>query len=184
MGRICGAEWEKKVALWEEVGYSPPQDGVHPWGVQVFIGSTRNSLDAKWRLAIPAKFRPDIDADREGEETYAWVTLGLDDNLHIYPRSTFMAMSDELSTMSNWDPNAAKVRSQFYGSAEQVKMDRAGRITIPETLREQAGIDREVVLVGAHNYLELWSAERYDERGKPDMKELFSSIAQGASKEQ
>lgn len=142
----------------------------------MLTGSSRNTLDAKGRLAIPAKWRSVIEADKEGDDTFVWITPGLEDNLHVYPRSTWLKLAAELSTFSPFDADASRVKADFFGRAERVKVDKARRVLVPEQLREAAGIDKEVVIVGGFDLLYLWSAERYDKRTPSSTSELFGAV--------
>lgn len=142
----------------------------------MLTGSSRNTLDAKGRLAVPAKWRDFIAADKEGEDVHVWVAPGMEDNLHIYPRRTWLRLAAEMDKFSPFDADAARLRADFFGRAEMVKMDKAGRVLIPEELRSKARIDKDVVIVGAYDQLYVWSAERYHARKPASTAELFSAL--------
>jgi len=120
----------------------------------MFLGEYRHSIDNKDRLTIPARYRELL---VEG----AFILRGFDNNLMVLTSKAFEAISRRISRMSMTDPGARMLRRLIMGSASRVKIDKIGRILIPEFLCEKAGIacDQEVVLVGLGDYFEIWSSE-------------------------
>jgi MraZ protein len=136
----------------------------------MFLGEFRHSIDAKGRLAIPARFRPDL---MEG----LVVTRGLDPCLHIYPRSEWEPLAERLSGLPMSEPAVRMLRRSFFASAFACEMDKQGRILIPASLREYATFDSEVVVAGLNNYIEVWSVERWDQ-DIPELETGMSSLAE------
>ena len=127
----------------------------------MFLGEYSHSADTKGRVFIPAKFR-----DGLGEGFV--VTRGIDPCLCVYPKAEwekFSAKIDEFPTVQ-----ARKVRRFIYSAATDPTPDSQGRILIPSVLREYAGIEMDVVVIGVGAYLEIWSAEAWEKE-----KELESS---------
>jgi MraZ protein len=117
----------------------------------MFRGEYHYTLDDKGRVVLPPKFRQEL-----GEAVI--VTRGMDDCIWVYPRQGWEAVEDKLRTL----PIARRGFLRFLlAAAQEVELDRQGRITLPEALREYAAIGREVVVVGLIQRLEIWSEERW-----------------------
>lgn len=139
----------------------------------MFLGEYRHSIDTKGRLAIPARFRADLD---EG----LVVTRGLDPCLHIYPKSEWLPLAERLSSLPVSEPAVRALRRSFFASAYACEMDKQGRILVPSTLREYANFDSEVVVAGLNTYIELWAAERWDNE-LPQVETTLGSLAEQLS---
>ena len=121
----------------------------------VLMGEYQNSIDAKGRMIIPAKFRDELG--------YKCVlTKGLDKCLYIYPMSEWEKLKDKLSTLPMSDPEARKFVRYMYGNAQECEIDKQGRISITPTLREYAEIEKELVTVGILDKVEIWSKQVYE----------------------
>jgi len=123
----------------------------------MFLGEFAHTIDTKGRLTIPAKFRGLV-------ATGLVVTRGFDQNLMLYPMDEWEALAARIAQrpLSDTDMRAFRRRvfspnSRRTGAADLVP-DRQGRVIIPPYLREFAGIDKEVVIAGMFNYLEVWSS--------------------------
>lgn len=121
----------------------------------MFLGHYQHTVDHKGRLTIPARFRELLAA--EG----AYVTRGFDHNLMVLTVPAFNQISQRVNRMSMTDPKARLLKRLIFSNAEQVEVDRAGRILIPQFLRELVGLDGEVMIVGVGDYFEIWSPETW-----------------------
>jgi len=119
----------------------------------MFLGQFYHNIDDKGRLTIPARFR-DILADQD-----CIIMQGFDENLMLLTGSYFEALSHRLNGMSLTDPTARLLRRLIFSTAHQVELDKAGRVLIPPFLREALAIDNDVVVIGAGEYVEIWSAK-------------------------
>ena len=115
----------------------------------MFLGQYAHSFDDKFRLTVPAKFREPL-ADG------AFVVQGLDNNLMVLTAPAFEMVYQRLMAMNMIDPNARALRRIILGNAAQLDLDSAGRILIPQVLRDLAGLGNEAVLVGQGDYFEVW----------------------------
>ncbi|HWQ84508.1 MAG TPA: division/cell wall cluster transcriptional repressor MraZ [Anaerolineales bacterium] len=120
-----------------------------------FLGQYNHNLDDKGRLTIPARFRDTLTV--EG----AYIMQGFDSNLLVLTEATFDELSQRLNQASLTDATARLLRRLLFSTASRADFDRAGRILIPQYLRETAGINADAVVVGAGKYVEIWSAERW-----------------------
>ncbi len=122
----------------------------------MFMGEYNHSIDAKGRLIIPSKFRELL-----GEEFV--ITRGLDGCLSIYPMEEWEAFEEKLRALPLTDKNARTFSRFFVSGAASCELDRQGRILIPQPLRDFAGLDRDVVLTGSVNRIEVWSREKWSQ---------------------
>lgn len=120
----------------------------------MFLGEFRHTLDEAGRLVLPAEFRSAL---QDG----AYLVLGLDDNLMLLPPERFQALYRQLLGLSLTDPVARQLRRLMFAAATQVRLDASGRIRLPAALRQRAHLEREVVVVGVGDYIELWEPSRW-----------------------
>ena len=123
----------------------------------MFYGQYRHSLDSKDRMTIPSKFRELV-----GEGVF--VFQGFDHNLMVFTKDHFEILSKQVDGTDLADSDARLLRRLFFATAEWVEMDRAGRILIPGFLRKAAGLDGEVVLVGAGKFFEIWAPQLWEQQ--------------------
>lgn len=127
----------------------------------MFVGTFEHSLDEKGRVVLPATFRSKL-ADCGFVSQYQGC-------LGLWTEEGFGAMADRLMAKVDEGKASQSAVRAFSADAMQVKPDSQGRILLPQRLRETAGLDREVVIIGAINRIEIWDADTYrDERSKND----------------
>lgn len=116
----------------------------------MFLGRYEHSIDEKGRLTIPARYR-------ELLEEGAYVTQGFDHNLIVHPVASFEEMFTKVNQLAFTDPVARQLKRYIFSTAERCEIDKAGRILLPQFLRDMAHLNGSVVLVGAGAYFEIWS---------------------------
>lgn len=117
-----------------------------------FRGVTHLALDAKGRLAIPARHRDALAAGGDG----LVVTADPSRCLLVYPRATWEPIQTRLMSLSSFDERIRGLQRLLVGHADDVEIDGAGRILVPPALRQYARLDKHVVLVGQGSKFELW----------------------------
>ena len=122
----------------------------------MFFGEFYHSLDEKGRVILPAKFR---DALADG----LFVTKSFDSCLLAYTRKDWYELVDKINSLPTTKESVRKFQRFFIGSAAEVEVSRQGRISLPNNLRQFAGLDRDIVIVGLANKLEFWEKGRYEE---------------------
>lgn len=127
----------------------------------MFMSEYNHTLDAKGRLIIPSKFRESL-----GEEFV--VSKGMDGCLFVYSNEDWNAFEQKLTSLPLINKEARTFARFFLAGAAQVEVDKQGRILLPANLREFAGLDKDVVLVGVGSRIEIWSKEKWDEVGACD----------------
>lgn len=127
----------------------------------MFMGEYNHTIDMKGRLIIPSKFRELL-----GEEFV--LTKGLDGCLSIYPMDAWRAFEEKLKALPLTNKSARTFVRFFVAGATMCELDKQGRILIPATLREFAGLEKDVVLTGNITRIEVWSKEQWTENSKYD----------------
>lgn len=137
-----------------------------------FKGEYNHTVDAKGRLIVPAKFREALG------ETFV-VTKGLDGCLFVYSNEEWERIEEKFREIPLTTKDARKFSRFFFAGAADCDVDKQGRILIPSVLREFAAIQKEVVLVGVLNRIEIWSKERWlGENEYEDMDEVAEHMAE------
>jgi MraZ protein len=120
----------------------------------LFLGEYEHSVDAKGRVAIPAKFRLQV-------ETGLVVTRGFEHCLFAYPMQEWEQLSQRVSSLPLGQPQARQLRRLLFANAFDTELDKQGRILLPGALREYAGIGELAVIAGMNTYFEIWSQEAW-----------------------
>jgi MraZ protein len=116
----------------------------------VFQGEYRHTVDDKGRLAVPVRFRADL---AQGAVVSKWI----DGCLALTPRAAWEELAEKTAALPITDTGARTFQRFLYGSAYDIELDRQGRLVVPAVLREFAGLESEVVVVGSRNHVEFWS---------------------------
>lgn len=143
----------------------------------MFTGWLTNTMDAKGRLAIPARFR-DVLAQRGDERL---VVTASEKCLVAYPIEEWSALVEKVGKLSQFNPKVQDFRRYFLSSGSEYSLDRQGRILIPPSLRETAGLAGQVQLVGMQSNFEIWDKDRWAqerERIRQDFGDLSSVMAE------
>lgn len=133
-----------------------------------FMGTYTPKIDEKGRLFLPAKFR-----NRLAEGLV--VTQGQEKCLVVWPQDVFDAEADRVSSRPQTSKAARAYTRMLFSSGAEGSLDKQGRIGLPTSLRDYAGLDRDVVVIGARDRLEMWNPERwreYEEQTLPDYVDL------------
>jgi MraZ protein len=120
----------------------------------VFLGEFEHSLDDKGRLAIPARFRPEL-----GQGLV--LTRGLDRCLFVWPMAEWRGVAEKLGRMSMMHAEARRLQRLLFAGAVDTQLDRLGRVLVPSFLRGYAGLEDTVVVAGVLNRIEIWGREQW-----------------------
>jgi MraZ protein len=121
----------------------------------MFMGEYQHSLDEKGRVIIPAKFR-----DSLGESFV--ITRGLDHCLFVYPSSEWTQLEQKMKALPFTKADARAFTRFFFSGATECELDKQGRVTLPGTLRSHAKLDKDCVIIGVSNRVEIWSKEHWE----------------------
>jgi len=127
-----------------------------------FYGQHTVLMDNKGRIALPSKLRPAPTADSETIEGFM-LTKGLDGCLTLYPDKQWEIIQNRLDTLDFTRRDFRYFGRRLYSVAVPVNLDRQGRMLIPAHLQKEAGLSREILVIGANRWIELWDPERYQE---------------------
>lgn len=125
----------------------------------MFRGVTQLSLDAKGRLAIPARYRGELTSSCAG---HLIVTVDPSRCLLIYPQPAWEPIEQKLNNLSSFDSKTRNLQRLLVGNASDIEMDAVGRILLPPPLRIFASLSKDVVLVGQGSKFELWDEGQWN----------------------
>jgi len=126
----------------------------------MFYGEHEHALDRKSRVIIPAKFR---EAFKDNFVERFFITRGLDGCLFLFTEEEWKKQEQKFKSMSFTKPESRKFNRLFFSGASDVVCDNQGRILIPQYLKDYAQIQKDVVIVGVSNRIEIWSKARWKE---------------------
>ena len=137
----------------------------------MFMSEYNHTVDAKGRLIIPSKFR-----DVLGEEFV--VSKGMDGCLFVYANEDWSVFQEKLTSLPSLTMEEARLfRRYFLSGAQYVTVDKQGRILMPQDLREFAGLEKDVVLAGVGERIEIWSKENWESMdADKDMDDIASAM--------
>ena len=121
-------------------------------------GTFGRSIDDKLRVAIPKRLRSTMKCPEGGG---LFVAPGTDQSLALYTEEGFARLADHLAQVSPTRQDVRAFTRLFYARAQRVELDSQGRVRIPRELADLAELEKEVVLLGVQDHLELWSAQRW-----------------------
>ena len=121
----------------------------------MFMGTVYNSIDEKNRMIVPSNMRAGL-----GERCV--LTKGLDKCLYIYTTQSWQSQMEKIAKLPESDPKVIMFIRHFCANAAECEFDKQGRIVIPQELKAYAGIEKELVTMGAMTKIEIWSKETWD----------------------
>jgi MraZ protein len=141
----------------------------------LFLGEYQHSLDDKGRLVLPAKFRDQLAGGLV-------MTKGQDRCVFVFPDDRWELEVEKVNGLARTVPRNRNFARTFFASASDQQPDRQGRIVVPPGLRDYAGLDKDVVIVGVAERIEIWNTEAW-ERLSEEADEMFADIQEALSEE-
>ncbi len=133
--------------LWEKIGKS---------GMSLLTGEFKNTLDEKGRLSLPVRLRSAL------SDSVLILTQGVDKCLWLFQPEQWQVFSRKvMDSTTPFHSRARLVQRGIIAPAQEVEIDKSGRIAVPQSLREYASLSRDCVILGIDKYIELWDAEEY-----------------------
>lgn len=120
----------------------------------MLMGEYQHNMDAKGRVTVPSKFREDL-----GDKFY--VSRGLDGCLFVLSAEQWEKLVEKVSAIPMAQGKA--IQRYFFSGAAEVEPDKQGRILIPQNLRDHAGLEKDVTVIGAATRAEIWDTARWNE---------------------
>lgn len=128
----------------------------------MFMGEYQHSIDAKGRVIIPSKFRDEL-----GDKFV--LTRGLDNCLFIFPQEEWQKFEEKLLNLPVASKDARAFVRYFFSSAIECEIDKQGRLTIPQNLKDHARIEKEIVTIGVMSRVEIWSKQEWESYGEENL---------------
>lgn len=125
----------------------------------MFRGRFEHTIDTKGRVSIPSKFREILSTNYDER----LIITNFDDCLWGYPYAEWQKIEDRVASLPQFKPEVKALQRVFISAATECPLDKQGRILIPPTLREYAGISKDLVFVGMTKRIEIWSTERWQQ---------------------
>lgn len=136
----------------------------------MFMGEFEHNIDRKGRLIMPAKFREEL-----GERVV--VNRGLDGCLYVYTMEEWEKVYAKLSSLPSTKKDARMYQRMMLSKASECEMDSQGRILIPSSLISLAGLEKECLIIGVANNLEIWAKSNW-EKLEEEQDGLFEEVAE------
>jgi len=144
------------------------------------IGEFEVTLDSKGRFLLPSGFKKQL---AEGDDVRFVINRGIENCLSIYPMSSWQPLADKIDALNDFNPKVREFKRLFLNGATFVEPDSAGRILIPARLKEHAGIEKDAVVMGIGEKMELWDKSKYkelfDSTSPDDLKDLAAEVMAG-----
>ena len=137
------------------------------------MGEFSHTIDGKGRLILPAKFREELG------DTFV-ITKGLDNCLFIYSQAEWCVIEEKLKKLPLAKPEARAFVRFFFSGAAELECDKQGRVLVPNNLREFAGLDKDVVVIGVSSRIELWDKgawDSYNSKVAPTVTQMAENLA-------
>lgn len=140
----------------------------------MFRGVATFNLDVKGRMAVPARFRKQLDVCCEGRLV---ITIDHADRcLQVYPLPEWELVEQKLSALPSLNQQVRRLKRMLLGYATECEMDSHGRVLLPAKLREFAGLDKNTVMIGQGNKFELWDEQTWNGLMDDCLQEDFDAI--------
>lgn len=139
----------------------------------MLVGEYRHNVDTKGRISVPSKFRDDL-----GQSFV--VTKGLDNCLFAYSKEEWKNLESKLNTLPLTNQEARAFKRFFFSGAAECEVDKQGRVNIPQSLRDYAKLQKDVVIVGLSNRAEIWNNNQWDKyngQSSDDITKLESQMS-------
>lgn len=149
----------------------------------MYYGESITKLDDKGRITVPRRIRETMDV--AGHAIW-YMTRGFDHCIFLFHRDAWNQICAEARRLSPMDSRALDFRRLFFSSVAEARPDQQGRMSIATPLRDYAGIDKEAVLIGVDDHLELWNADAwraFTERNDAEYRQMAAPVFSAAAPE-
>ena len=169
-----GEKWGKTPKLSGEATGDPAMAG--------FKGQAENKIDDKGRVALPAKMRRALSP--EAKETFV-ATRGMEQCVFLYPQDVWEQIEEQIENLNPFQRETRDFVRKLYRWAEDTTLDAQGRISLPKTLVDFAGLSvgngASALFIGAHDHIEIWDPQVFDDylNAQPDTYETVAERVMG-----
>jgi MraZ protein len=123
----------------------------------MFLGEHQHSLDAKGRVILPARFRDQLEGG-------AVMAKSLDGCLAVYPVDEFQRVAESLREKRSRGATERQAARSYFSGAVEITPDKQGRVAVPGHLRTFANLERDVIVAGNFDHIEIWDAQTFQRR--------------------
>lgn len=134
-----------------------------------FTSEYKGKLDAKGRLVLPAKMKANLP---EATSNELFMREGFEPCLELYPLIEYKKIYSKIAGLNEFNAEYRKLQRNFFRGSTTVELDTAGRLLIPKSMLQYANLDKEIVVVGMGNRMEIWNPEVYEKFLIKDPQEL------------
>jgi MraZ protein len=145
-----------------------------------FLGEYEATLDSKGRFLLPVGFKKQLPEEVNAQFV---INRGLEKCLTLYPIKNWEPLFDKISKLNDFNPKVREFRRYFFNGATMMELDSAGRLLVPQNLKEHAGLEKDIVLVSAVNKIEIWDKNKYQQFFESFSSEAFSNLADEVMKD-
>ncbi len=140
----------------------------------MFRGSFEYTVDSKGRVSVPSRFRDILEDHYDGKLV---LTLDFDSCLAVYPLEEWEKLEEKIRLLPMMQKEVKEFMRFFFSLATECEIDKQGRLLIPPVLRERAGINKNVLLVGIINKIEIWDAKAWETRTSQNAETITEALA-------
>jgi transcriptional regulator MraZ len=129
----------------------------------MFRGKFEHTIDDKGRVSVPAKFREFLQVTNDDRVVITNFMIASVQCLDVYPQASWVKLEERLRTMPQFNQRVLRFQNYYVANAHDCVLDKQGRILLPPTLREYAGLQRDVVFTSALDKFRIWDRERWNQ---------------------
>jgi MraZ protein len=138
-----------------------------------FLGEYEATIDAKGRFLLPGGLKKQMP---DGTSTIV-ISRGFEKCLLLYPLKAWEAIEEKIKKLNDFNPKVNQFRTLFIGGASYVDLDTAGRILLPPSLKEYAGLGKDITLASDIDKIKIWDTGKYKKLFEEISSDAFSSLA-------
>jgi len=138
-----------------------------------FLGEYEATIDAKGRFLLPGGIKKQMP---EGTSTIV-ISRGFEKCLLLYPLKSWEAIEEKIKKLNEFNPKVSQFRTLFVGGASYVDLDSAGRVLLPPSLKEYAGLTKDILLASDIDKIKIWDSGKYKKLFEDFSSDAFSKLA-------
>jgi len=138
-----------------------------------FLGEYEATIDAKGRFLLPGGLKKQM----QEEASTIVISRGFEKCLLLYPLKSWEAIEEKIKKLNEFNPKVSQFRTLFVGGASYVDLDTAGRILLPPSLREYAGLDKDILLASDIDKIKIWDSGKYKKFFEEFSSDAFANLA-------
>jgi transcriptional regulator MraZ len=127
----------------------------------MFRGHFEHAIDAKGRTSLPSRFRDVLAAT--GDPRLVLTPSPFDACLHLFPMKAWEEFEAKIAALPQFEPNVIKLRRLYVSAAVECEVDKPGRVLVPNSLRDHAKLQKDVLWAGMGQMVELWALEKWND---------------------